>query len=220
MPKQKIESNKVKAHTRYYTKNGDSVVGVTTILNSVLAKPALLEWAWRCGMNGQDYKKVRDKAGEVGTITHLLVMHYLKNTAPDLSEYSKQDIDTAQNCMKSFLEWEKVHKVEPIMLETPLASDIYGYGGTPDFLGLVDEKLEILDFKTGGVFSSAYYQLAAYRQLAKEAGHKIERARILRIGRDDNEGFEERLIVKFDLEFELFKHCLAIYNIQKSLKRG
>jgi hypothetical protein len=220
MPKQKIISNNTKVHTQYYTKDGDNVVGVTTILN-VLAKPFLLDWAWNCGLAKQDYRKIRDKASEIGTITHLLVMHHLKHVTPDLSEYSQQNINVAQNCMKSFYEWEKVHKIEPLMLEIPLVSDIYRYGGTPDFIGNIDGKLELIDFKTSkAIYSDYVTQCCAYIQLAKEAGHNINRARILRIGRDDNEGFEERLIVKFDLEFELFKHCLAIYNIQKSLKRG
>ena len=52
--------------------------------------------------------------------------------------------------MKSFYEWEKQHKLEPLILEIPLVSDIYGFGGTPDFIGKVDGNLEILDYKSGG----------------------------------------------------------------------
>lgn len=213
-------NNSTKVHTQYFSKQGDQVAGVTTILQ-ILSKPQLLNWAWECGLKNLDYRKIRDKAGGVGTITHLLVMHHLKNTTPDLSEYSQQDIDTAQNCMKSFYEWEKAHKLEPIMLEFPLVSDIYGYGGTPDFVGLVDGQLEIIDFKTGNAIYNDYlYQVSAYRQLAIERGYKVNRARILRIGRDDNEGFEERLITKFEHEFQLFLHCLSIYNLLKTMKRS
>jgi hypothetical protein len=216
----KNTSDKVKAHVQYVNSNGEKVVGVTTAL-SVLNKPFLLEWAWKCGMNQQDYKKIRDKLADIGTIAHLLVMHHLENTSPDLSEYSQADISTAQNCMKSFYEWEKVHKLEPVLLEFPLVSDIYNFGGSPDFIGKVDGIMEIIDFKTGKAIYGEYLtQVAAYRQLAKEKGHIVNRARILRIGRDDSEGFEERLTTKFDLEFDLFKHCLAIYNLQKALKRG
>jgi hypothetical protein len=146
-PAQEV-SNKVKAHTQYFSNNGDSVVGVTTVL-SILAKPALISWANKLGLAGIDSTKYKDKMADVGTIAHLLVMHHLKGTTPDLSEYSQQDINTAQNCMKSFYEWEKVHKLEPIMLEIPLVSDIYGFGGTTDFIGKVDGTLELMDFKTG-----------------------------------------------------------------------
>ena len=148
-PAQEI-SNRVKVHTQYFSNNGDSVVGVTTVLNTVLAKPALIHWSWECGMKGLDYRKMRDKAGDVGTITHLLIMHHLKKTEPDLSEFSPKDVEASQNCMKSFYEWEKQHKLEPLILEIPLVSDIYGFGGTPDFIGKVDGNLEILDYKSGG----------------------------------------------------------------------
>lgn len=218
MPAKKI-SNNVKAHTQYVNNNGDKIVGVTTVLNSVLAKPYLVVWANKLGLQGIDSTRFTDKMAQIGTIAHLLVMHHLKGTTPDLSEYSQADINTAQNCMKSFYEWEKIHKLEPIILETPLSSDIYNYGGTADFIGKVDGQLEIIDFKTGGGLYPEYsVQLSAYRQLAKERGYEVNRARLLRIGRDDNEGFEERLITRFDLEFDLFKHCLAIYNLKKTLK--
>jgi hypothetical protein len=214
----KNTSEKVKAHTQYVNNNGDKIVGVTTVL-SVLSKPFLIVWANKLGLQGIDSTRYVDKMANIGTIAHLLVMHHLKGTTPDLSEYSQSDIATAQNCMKSFYEWEKVHKIEPILLEVPLASDIYNYGGTADFIGEVDGTLELIDFKTGsGIYNDYLIQVSAYRQLAKERGHDINRARILRIGRDDNEGFEERLITRFDNEFELFKHCLAIYNLKKIMK--
>lgn len=213
--------SKVNAHTQYTMNTGDNVPGVTTVLD-ILAKPALIKWANNLGLKGIDSTKFKDKMADIGKIAHKMILAYLsKEPLITFPDYSKADIESAENCMKSYYEWEKVHTLEPIILETPLTSDIYGYGGTPDFIGMVDGQLELLDFKTGnGIWPEHFYQLAAYRQLAIEQGHKVNRARILRIGRDDNEGFEERLITRFDDEFELFKHCLAIYNLQKAMKRG
>jgi hypothetical protein len=213
-------NNNIKVHTRYYINTGDSVPGVTTVL-SVLAKPALVIWANKLGLQGIDSNKYKDKMASIGTLAHLMIMCYFRKTTPDLSEFSQQEIDKANNCLKSFYEWEKQHKLEPLVVETPWTSDIYRYGGTPDFVGLIDGQLELVDFKTGsGIYNDYLYQVAAYRQLAIERGHKVERARILRIGRDDNEGFEERQILKFDHEFQLFLHCLSIYNLLKVMKRN
>ena len=211
--------SKTTAHTRYINNQGDRVVGVTTVLN-VLDKPALVAWANRLGLQGIDSTKYRDKMADIGTITHLRILHHLNGTEPDLSEYSQADIAASDNCMCSFYEWEKSHKLEPVLVETPLTSSVYGFGGTPDFIGKVNGRMEIIDFKTGsGIFGSAFYQVAAYRQLAVEVGPKVEHARILRIGRDNNEGFEERLITSFADEWLMFLHCLDIYNLLKKMGR-
>ena len=210
---------KTNAHTIYIHANGNRVPGVTTILD-ILNKPALVVWANRLGLQGVDSTKFKDKMADIGTITHLRILHYLKKTTPDLSEYSQADIQTSDNCMLSFYEWEKSHKLEPVCVEVPLTSDRFGFGGTPDYIGMVNGRLEIVDFKTGsGIYNTAFYQVAAYRQLAKEIGHNVEYARILRIGRDNNEGFEERLIASFDDEMALFTRCLEIYNLLKKMGR-
>ncbi|MFA5037501.1 MAG: hypothetical protein WC479_10050 [Candidatus Izemoplasmatales bacterium] len=210
---------KTKVHTRYYTKDGDMVVGTTTVLQ-VLAKPSLIRWAWNCGIKGDDYTKVRDLAGEVGTITHLLITSELQNIVPDLSEYRQIDIDAATLCLNSFHEWRKSHTLEVIHVEKFLVSEVYRYGGTPDFCGYVNGELELMDFKTSnGIWNDYFYQLAAYRQLEIEQGNKVEKARILRFSKGNNVEFEDRLITQFSKEFELFRNCLNIYNLLKDMKR-
>jgi hypothetical protein len=211
-------ADKTRAHQKYYSRDGELLVGTTTVLG-ILDKPALVRWANKLGLEGIDSTKYKDKMADIGTITHLRILSHLSHIEPDLSEYSQADIATSDNCMLSYYEWEKNHKIEPILIEKPLASERYLYGGTPDFIGLVDGRLEIIDYKTGGIFNSAYYQVAAYRQMAHENGLQVEHARILKIGRDNNEGFEERLITQFKDEFELFLHCLSIYQLLKRMKR-
>ncbi|GAG07767.1 unnamed protein product, partial [marine sediment metagenome] len=128
-------------------------------------------------------------------------------------------IDLAENCLLSFWEWGKGHKIEVIMAEAQLVSSQYGYGGTIDCYCKLDGIDTLLDFKTGkAIYPEMLYQLAAYEQLLSEDNHLVGMTRILRIGRDDNEGFEERLVDDTTKHFELFKHCLAIYNLQKEIK--
>ena len=113
----------------------------------MLAKPALIHWAWDLGIKGQDYRKVRDKAGSIGSITHLMIEKHLKNEKPDLSEYSKADIDKAENAFIGYLDFEKVHKLKPIEQEIQLVSEQYGYGGTIDLYAELDDKKCLIDFK-------------------------------------------------------------------------
>jgi hypothetical protein len=186
-----------------------------------MAKPSLISWAWNCGLKGEDYKKIRDLGGEVGTITHLLVTHDIMNKVPDLSEYRQIDIDAATLCLNSFHEWKKGHTLEVIHIEKPLVSEEYRYGGQPDFLGYVNGELELIDFKSSnGIWNDYYYQVASYRQLEIEAGYDVNKARILRFSKGNNVEFEDRLITQFKYEFELFLNCLSIYNLLKTMKRS
>jgi len=214
------KSNKVKIHTRYELANGERVPSVTTVL-SILNKPALLDWAWRLGTEGIDYKAVRDTAADVGSLAHYLILCHLKGIEPDLSEYSQQVIDHAETCLIKFWDWEKEHTLKPVLIETPLVSEAYHFGGTPDWFGTIDATEEILDFKTGkAIYAEFFYQLAGYNQLLQEASHVSKRARILRIGRDENEGFEERVVAGLAKQWAVFLNCLNIYNLQKEIKKG
>lgn len=210
--------NNIKAHTQYIGLDGIQVPGVTTIL-SILNKPALVTWANRLGLQGIDVNKYTNQMADIGTLTHLMILNHLQKEVTDTSNYSKNDITKAENCFLSYLEWEKHHKLEPVNIEKPIVSDKYGYGGTPDFIGFIDDELEVMDFKTGNaIYPEFFYQLAAYWNIASELGHIIKRARILRIGRTDDEGFEERTVKNLTLELDLFLHCLSIYNLKKELK--
>ncbi len=211
--------NKTKIHTVYKLQNGDRVPSVTTAL-SILNKPALLAWAWKCGCDGIDYRAVRDNAADIGTLAHYLILCDIQNEKPDTSEYSAADISKAETCLLKYWEWKKVNPITPIFAERPLVSEQYRYGGTIDCLAQREDtgELVLIDFKTGkAIYSEYFYQLAAYEKLLAEAGHRFDKTMVLRIGRDEAEGFEVRDIGNLDKHFELFKHCLAIYRLQKEV---
>ena len=214
----KDSPKKASAHTQYKLPDGTKVPGVTTVLG-ILNKPALVKWANNLGLQGIDSSKYRDEMAEIGTLAHQMIVDYFNKIKTDTSEYSQSQINLAENCLLSFWEWEKGHKIEVIMAEAQLVSQEYGFGGTIDCFCKLDGQPTLLDFKTGkAIYPEMFYQLAAYEQLLAEAGQLIEVTRILRIGRDADEGFEERSVGNLDKHFELFKHCLAIYNLQKEVK--
>ncbi len=221
MPKTE-EFKNTKTHTVYRLSDGTRVPGVTTILN-VLDKPALIHWAWKLGCDGIDYRKYRDATAEVGTLAHYLVECDLAGTEPDLTAYSQETINKAENCLISYYEWRKDKTVEPILVEEALVSEKYGYGGTCDFYGYINGTLCLADLKTGkAIYPEMIHQLAAYRQLLEENDYPLQGVRILRIGRDETEGFEERVKTKKELKphWKIFKACLDIYNEKKKIKEG
>jgi len=209
---------KATIHTVYKLKSGDRVPSVTTVLG-ILNKPNLLDWAWRCGCEGKDYKAIRDQAADIGTLAHALVVGALTGEKVDLTEYSQEQIDKAETCLIKYYDWLKEHPIEPILLETQFVSEIHRFGGTIDCLAKLNGSLVLIDHKTSkAVWPEMFYQLAAYRQLLREAGHQVDDCRIVRIGRDPEEGFEERQSGNLDKAWELFTHCLAVYQLQKEVK--
>jgi len=212
----------VKTHTTYKLESGQKVPGVTTVLG-ILNKPALIHWAWDLGQQNIDYRKYRDKMAEVGTLAHYMVQCDLALEQPNLEGYSKEVIDLAENCLISYYEWRRGKEVDPLIIEKPMVSEKYKYGGTVDFYGYIDGVLNIVDLKTGkAIYPEMIHQLAAYLNLLKENGYDVKKVRLLKIGRSEDEGFEERVINITSLRphFQLFKNCLNVYNLQKQIKRG
>ncbi len=212
-------TTKTKAHTRYRDAEGNIVPGTTTILG-ILNKPALVKWANNLGLQGIDSSKYRDEMADIGTLAHYMILSYYKGTKPDTSEYSAKQIELADNCLLSFYEWEKGHAIIPILVEEPLVSEVWKYGGQIDLYCKLDGVLTLVDFKTGkAIYPEMMYQLAAYRQLLIDNGHQVDQCRILRIGRDEDEGFEERVKNSLFSELNLFSHCLEIYKLQKEIRK-
>ena len=206
-----------KAHTIYKLHDGTRVPGATTV-TGLLNKPYLIKWANNLGLDGIDSSKYVDEAAAAGTLAHALVLEHLTGEKVDLTQFSKMQIDLAENSILSFFEWEKHHNVEPIWCETPMVSEKMRYGGTIDCLAYIDGDLELIDFKTGkAVYEEYFVQTAAYRELLKENGYDVKRIRILRIGRDETEGFEERVMTDSSKYFRIFRALLEIYYLKKEL---
>lgn len=214
----KVAAKRSRSHTRYYDKDGKLLPGVTTILN-ILNKPALGPWHNRMGLEGIDTAKYVDALALCGTISHDMICHHNRGIEFDGSIYPDELVDKAENSFLSYLAWEKQHKIEPILCEAPLVSNLHGYGGTVDMLALVDGVSTIVDYKTGkAIYPEHLYQVAAYRQLLEENGHFVANVRILQIGRDETEGFSEKVLDGTTREWMIFQHCLLIYQLQKKGK--
>lgn len=209
---------KARAHTIYKLEDGTRVPGTTTVLG-ILNKPALIKWANNLGLQGIDSNKYRDEMAEIGTLAHQMIVDYFNQKETDTSEYSQVQIDKAENCLISFWEWERHQDLIVLLAEKPIVSEAFKYGGTIDCYCTLNGKPTLLDFKTGkAIYPEYFYQLAAYSQLLSELNYEVTESRILRIGCDEDKGFEERVIHNQDKQFEVFKHCLEIYRLQKEIK--
>jgi len=209
---------KTKAHTRYKLEDGTIVVGCTTVVNQ-LAKPALVGWANRLGLDGYDVNKYVDDLANVGSLAHEMVSCHFSGKKLNTNDYTANEIKRAKNAFKSFTTWIKSQNVKPIIHEQELVSEKYKFGGTPDLLAEIDGVNWLIDFKTGsGIYDDYIIQLAGYALILED--RKIDKVAIVRIGRTGSEGFETKTldIADISLHKEVFLNLLKVYNLQKDIR--
>ena len=217
MEKQKFETTK--AHQRYKTAEGVAVPGVTTVLGATIPKPALLAWAYNCGVKGEDFCKVKDKAADVGTIAHWLIELHLKGLEPDTSNFAPADLSKAENAVIKFMSWWDTGKFEFVSSEIQLVST-EGYGGTLDIMAKQNGELILIDLKTSkGIYDEYWFQLSAYANLYCEnyPFEELKRFIICRIGKEESDSdFEIQEKQNLNWELDVFRKCLALYKALKS----
>ena len=212
-------TKKAKQHTVYKLANGKRVPGTTTI-TGVLNKPALVPWANKLGLQGIKVSEYVNDLADIGTLAHAMVIASLEGKEADTSDYSAKQISSAENSALSFFDWKKGKELEPIIMEKPLVSETYKFGGTADCFCKLDGVRTLIDFKTGkGIFPEMPTQVIAYMQLLKENGYEPEQGMILRIGRTEDEGFETRQVKNTVLNWKMFLHCLGVYETRKQIKK-
>jgi len=212
--------SKYKAHQRYRLADNTIVPGSTTVTGILgLNTHILVRWANRLGLEGKDSTKFRDDKAEIGSLAHLIITEKLQGREADTSDYSKNQIDRAENSALSYYEWEKGKKIEPILIEKQLISEKYRYGGALDLYGKVDGIYELNDLKSGsGIYIEHRIQVASYHQLLIENGYKVDRVRILNIPRAESESFKEELVGHLDIYWQMFLSALSIYYLLKKVK--
>jgi len=217
-----------KVHTVYRQKSGQKVAGVTTIISKFNGDTgALIHWAWKCGLNGEDYRKVRDQAADIGTVAHEMVRAHLLDIEADWSKiYGGEIIEKAEHAFYGFLDWEKENDVKPILIEESLTSEKMPFGGTIDLYAEVNGKKSLVDFKTGkGIYPPHRVQVAAYKMLLEEYGHKVDSAKILHFKRPNDEDDLEPEFHVYNLdnivkETEIFKVFAKNYKLWMKVFKG
>ena len=193
---------------RYELKDGTRVPGVTTIVNQ-LDKPQLLDWAWRLGKEGKDWREERDSAGDIGTLVHEMIMCWFKR-----EEYPIKVIDipiVARECFGKFFDWAVPKSISPFLIEESLISERYQFGGQPDLAASINGRMVLCDIKTSsGIYDSYWYQLAGYDILLKENGYKVDEYQILWLPKDDR--FDCPIRTDLRREKRIFKALLEIYK--------
>lgn len=210
----------------YYTKDGTRVPGVTTILGARKAAGGLMHWAWNLGMQGKDYRKVRDEAADAGTLAHLMIEKWLAKEDPLDALATVEDLEVqglAQQGFGAFLDWSRQTKIEVLDQEMGLVSELFGFGGTPDAVAHLDGKLVLLDWKTSNaVYTDHIMQIAAYQRLWEENNPKdpLEGHHLLRFGKEfgdfHHHSYPQTIM---DTAWSCFVNLQCVYNAEKTLRK-
>jgi hypothetical protein len=210
----------------YYTKDGKRVPGTTTITSRFKESGGLIHWAWDLGMQGLDYRDVRDKAADTGTLVHAMVEAHAAGEDPEASIAAQlpELQDPARRGFAAYLEWHNVSKIEIVEQEMQMVSEDYRFGGTPDAIGYCAGKLSLLDWKSGSIYPEHVIQVAAYgRGLWAENRPKdmLEAFYLLRFNKDTG-GFTHHMlpIEVVNLGWEQFKLLRQAYELDKQIKKA
>ena len=219
---EKVAAKKAKAH-QVYKVDGKRVPGVTTVL-SIINKPQLVKWANNLGLQGIDSATYVDATANIGTLAHEMIQEYLGGTPWDRGSYTPDEVGTAENSVLSFFEWERQtgHKMETEAIELMLTSRTFLYGGTVDWYGRIDDKYWLIDIKTSkGLWPEHTFQVSAYHRLLLENGYPVDGVRLLRVGRSEDEGFDDHVISQFALDsaWEVFLSAFKLYRAKQCFEK-
>jgi hypothetical protein len=218
---------KKKEHTKYYNSKGQQVPSCTTVLQ-ILNTPSLIYWSNKIGRQGKSYSAEMGMYSRIGTGTHLLIEHWFKGveeTHRELIEHlrSCSDYEKAQafRAYNNFLRWADENEFELLGSELQLVSDVYNYGGTIDYYGLINGKLMIMDFKTSNYFNKKMFlQLAGYVNLLKEHGYEVHEVMILKLSKNSEEFWiKSKTVEELEEYFKLFKFCLATHKVDAKIEK-
>ena len=223
----KLDFDHEQAHQKYTTSDGTTCPGGSTIAKIGDDTGGLIHWAWQQGMDGKDYKAVRDKAAHAGLLAHHMVEAFFLKKEPTYEQFSEVDRVKANWAFRKFVEWQSEQELgwdaSIIKPEMQFVSEAHRYGGTLDapYRG-ADGKAVLVDWKTSkAIYNSFVFQLSGYENLWNEhnPNDKIARRAIVRIGKQAETGdFEVRWYGDAQIKnaFEIFK---AKNNLWWTMKR-
>lgn len=216
---------------KYINSKGERLSGVTTIISQNLGwnTGALTYWAWDCGMNGKDYRKVSQEAADIGTFVHaILEADILGRPWPEVPVDLKEQVD---NAVLGYLHWKDTVNFKPLRTEISLVDEVRGFGGTMDLVMVAKHNI-LSDHKSSkGIYPDHKVQISTYRKLWDEAQWElvdgnlipwtkpceINGLALLQVGKLDG-SFHYHFWPELNKGWEVFECLLKIHKLQKVLK--
>lgn len=209
------------AHPIYKNSAGKRLPSVTTIIGKFKEAGGLIHWAWDLGIQGIDYRKVRDSAAEAGTIAHSMVEADIRGLPqPKEDGNDPKQWQKAVSAFAAYQEWRRQTQLTPEHTEVSMTCECHQTGGTLDTI-LVQGKRSLGDWKTSNsIYPEYLIQLAAYRHLW-EHNHPDQPIdggfHLLRFSKSGGD-FAHHFWSNLDEAWSAFEHMRILYDIMNQLK--
>lgn len=228
-----------------YEINGREVVGVTTILKTVIAKEALVNWAVKMTADymienlrpnvaytpekllelAENAKKQhrlnKERAGTLGTDIHKWIETYIKAKIENTTTPAVPDGEYKAP-IEGFLSWVNNGHVTFEESEKLVYSKKYDYAGTLDFIATVNGVKMLGDIKTSNyIYPESYFlQLAGYKYALEEENPNagIKGMLIVRVPKTKDSKLEIVMVNNYEENAKAFLYGVGLYKQIVKLK--
>ena len=150
-----------------------------------------------------NFREVSQTALDVGSEVHDAIEKYLQS-----GKEPKFDNEQAENGFAAFMEWADSHKLKTNHCELQVIGS--NWAGMLDWLGFLDDKLTVVDFKTSRALYPEYrYQIAAYRSCVG-----AEACGILRLDKETGLPQYKDYSRTYERDLAVFKAMVNLYFLR------
>jgi hypothetical protein len=210
----------------YINAAGHPVPGTHDPISRYMDQTALKFWAYKRGQQGLP---LFDRAAiDIGSAVHGMAELDLKGR-PDreIEAYAHDRLVAPDHLRKAFAsfgqfrEWRQQCQVRAIAQEVSLVSETHQFGGTPDTIAMVGNRVGLLEFKTSPKpYPDHLIAMAAHGRLWEETHpqHKLDGGFHLIILPKDGTAFQHHAYEDLSLQWRIFTLWLEAFRLEKAEK--
>jgi hypothetical protein len=208
----------------YFNAAGEPIPGTHDPVSRYKDCTALIYWAHKQGKAGVPlYDRTAINIG--GCVHQMAELDLVDRPDAEILQCAharlarQDDLAKAITCFNSYRAWRERNRVRPLDVERALVSETYQYGGTPDLIGVVNNRLALVDFKTAAKpYADNLVALAAHRWLWEEnhPGQQVETCHLICLPKDGS-GFQAHVwdAEQLDPHWRLFVNWLDGWRIER-----
>jgi ATP-dependent exoDNAse (exonuclease V) beta subunit len=128
-----------------------------------------------CAEARKAHQTAKEDAGDIGKVVHRLAEDIQAGhdvgrpeLATELAEATPEQLSLVLNCLIGLKQWFDKQELGVFECERRVFSRQHMYAGTTDRFGVINRHYAVLDFKTGGIYDEAWYQMAGYEVAVRE----------------------------------------------------